>query len=199
MEAHPEENHNCKHQEQGHHAFFGLLRSEGVHNLGLLSFGVTAFNVLEPAAEGIVDGDRNDEGHACHCKREVVGGVSVKAKGHGPFPDLDGCGRGKQGADIDGHVEEGEAGVALCGVLGVVVEVSNHNLEVAFEKTRAEANQEKGRQHGHKGYGAASKGNGKKQVTCKHDHDAGGDHFPEAEFIGHDTSDEGEEVHQHEE
>ena len=57
METHPEEDNHGEHQEEGHHALFGLLRGEGVHYLGLLSLCVTAFNVLEPAAEGVVDGN----------------------------------------------------------------------------------------------------------------------------------------------
>ena len=199
VETHPEEDDHGEYQEEGDHAFFCLLRRKGVHHLGFFTFPVTAFHVLEPAATGVVDGDGDNEGDAGHGKGEVVGGVSVKADGDGPLADLDGGGRGEEGADIDGHVEQGEAGIPLGGKLGLVVEVTYHHLEVAFEQACSEAYQDEGGNHGYQGGGASSQRDGKQQVAQEHDDDAGGDHLPEAEFIGHDTSDEGEEVHQHEE
>ena len=48
---------------------------------------------------------------------------------------------GKQRTDVDGHVEEAERRVALVPVLWRIIEVADHDLQVAFEKSRAASNQ----------------------------------------------------------
>ena len=199
VERHPEEDDDGKDQEQGQHALFGLLGGEGVHNLLLLSLGMAAFDMTEPAPEGIVDGDRDNQGHARHGKGEMVGGIAVEAQSDGPFTNLDGRCRGEKGADVDGHVEERETAVPLGGILGIVVQVTDHHLEVALEQAGAEADQQQGREHAHEGDGAASERNGKEQVAQEHDEDAGRDHLPETEFVGEDTADQREEIDQHQE
>ena len=199
MEGHPEEDHHGEHQEQGHHTFLGLLRGEGIHHLGFAVFLMTAFHVLEPGTESIINGDGDNQGHAGHGEGEMIGRIAVEAQADGPFADSDGGGGGEEGADVDGHIEQGEAAVTLGCVLGFIVQVSHHYLEVALEQAGSEADEHQGRQHTYQRDAAAAQRNGQEQIAQEHNDDAGGDHLAEAEFIGQDTADEREEVHQHEE
>ena len=125
--------------------------------------------------------------------------VAVEAEADGPFTDLDGRGGGEQGADVDGHVEEGETGVALGSVLRVVVQVSHHYLQVSFEESCPESDQEQGGDHADERHGTAAQRDGQQQIAEEHDDDAGGDHLPETELVGQDSADEREKVHQHQE
>ena len=178
------------HQEQGDHPFPGLLRGEGVHDFFLLVLLGAAFHMFEPAAESVVDSDGNNQGNAGYGEGEVVGGVPVEAQADGPFADLDGRGRGEQGADVDGHVEEGESGIALGRKLGLVVKVAHHHLQVSFEESCPESDQEQGGNHADERHGTAAQRDGQQQVAEEHDNDAGGDHFPETELVGQDATHE---------
>ena len=61
-------------------------------------------------AEGVINGNREHERQTGYGKREVVGVIAAEAKtGLSPLLDLNGGCRGKQGTNIDGHVENREA------------------------------------------------------------------------------------------
>ncbi len=49
-----------------------------------------------------------------------------------------------QAAHVDEHIENLEAGVALRGIFGIVIELTHDGLEVALEKTVAEGDEEEG-------------------------------------------------------
>ena len=66
---------------------------------------------------------------------ESVGFESGVLKGYG------GC-RREHGAEVDGHVEDGECGIAACAVADIVVEVAYHHLQVAFEESCAHGDQQ---------------------------------------------------------
>ena len=72
--------------------------------------------------------------------------------------DLNGSRRSKQGTDIDGHIEDGETGVALVGILRIIVEITYHHLEISLEETRTETDQQQGCQHHHKGHRVTTQG-----------------------------------------
>ena len=93
------------------------------------------------------------------------------------------CG-GKQCTDVDGHVEEAERRVALVLVLRSVVEVSDHDLQVAFEKPRAASNQcQRTEHHGLTGH-IRTRRDGQQQVTDEHDEDTERNHLAESVFVG---------------
>ena len=64
-----------------------------------------------------------------------------------PLHNLHGSRRGKQGTDVNGHVEDREARVALSSILRVVVEVAHHDLEVTLEESRTETDEHQCCQH----------------------------------------------------
>ena len=164
MEGHPEENHHSKHQTQGHDALFGLFlrqffasgRTAG-HGLGLL---LAALSMTESAAEQVVDSDREDERGTGYCKREVIGIVARIAQAHlGILLDLDGSRRSKECTDVNGHVEDREARVALVLVLRIVVEVAYHHLQVSLEQAGTEADEQQGAQHDNQCHAVATQRN----------------------------------------
>ena len=90
---------------------FGQLLDSGRSAASRL---LAALHMAEGAAENVVDGDGEDERGAGHGKGEVVGVVDARAEVLlCPLHDLHGCRRSKEGTDVDGHVEDGEARVAL--------------------------------------------------------------------------------------
>ena len=204
MEGHPEEDDHGEHQAEGHDALLGLL----IRQLWLIDSGsglgvillLAALRVAESGAEHVIDGYRQDERRAGHGKGEVIGVVARIAQGRlGILLNPDGCRRGKQGTDIDGHIEEREAGVALRGILRVIIEIAHHHLQVALEQACAQANEHERGQHHHEGQRVAAKGHGQQQIAGKHDEDAHRHHAPKAELVGHDTTNERQKIHQHEE
>ncbi len=96
-------------------------------------------------------------------------------------------------ADVDGHVEDAECAVAFGAVTRVVVEVTYHYLQVAFEKARADADQYEGSDERNQRDGTL-RGNGHEQVAQEHDHDTQRDHLAVSELIGKDTADERHEI-----
>ena len=142
MESHPEEDDHEEHEAEGHDTFLGVFRREFLDLFGGLGALLFTFHVAVELAESVVDNDGNDEGSAGDGEGEMVGSVLAPAHAHTPFFHLDGGGRSEEGADVDGHVEEGEAGVAFLGVFRVVVEVTDHDLEVALEEAGTETDQQ---------------------------------------------------------
>ena len=126
-------------------------------------------------------------------------GLACAEAGLRPFHNLNGGCRGEHRADIDGHIEEAEAAVALVGILGRVVEAAHHDLQVAFEQARAEAHEDKGKSHGDNSHIIAAHGNGEQQVADEHDEDARRHHFAETETVGCDAADDRQEIHEHQE
>ncbi len=97
-----------------------------------------------------------------------------------------GCCGSEHGADVYGHVEEAECGVALGGVLGVVVEIADQDLQVALEQAGTHRYEQQGADHQCKGQAAARKGvgrNGQAQVADEHYADAGDYTFAETDLV----------------
>ena len=76
--------------------------------------------------------------------------------------------RGKQRADIDEHIEQGESCIALLSIAGVVVEVAHHNLQITLEHTCSEADKNQGCSHCRSSHGATTQRNGQKQIAEEH-------------------------------
>ena len=199
MEGHPEEDDHEEHEAEGHDALPGVFRREFLDLFGGLGTLLLAFHVTVELAESVVDDDGDDEGGAGDGEGEVVGGVLAPAHAHAPFLHLDGRGRGEEGADVDGHVEEGEAGVAFLRILGIVVEVTDHDLEVALEEAGAETDQQQRQHHEEQRDRVSAHRDGQEEVAEEHDGDADDHHLAETELVGEDTAHEGEEVHHAEE
>ena len=199
MEGHPEENDHEEHQAECHDAFLGVFRREFLDLFGGFRALLLAFHVAVELAESVVDDDGDDQGGAGDGEGEMVGGILAPAHAHAPFLHLDGCGRGEKGADVDGHVEEAEAGVALVGVFRIVVEVTDHNLQVALEEAGAETDQRQRQHHEEQGGRPSSHRDGQEEIAEEHHGDADHDHLAETEFVGEDASHEREEIHQTEE
>ena len=205
MEGHPEEDHHGEHQAQGNDALLGLLLRElglGGNGGSLVGGGLLAtLGVTERAAESIVDGDGEDERSAGYGKGEVISlaGSGVAQLVLGPLRNHDGCRGCEEGTDVDSHVEDGEASVALVGILRVVVEVTHHHLEVTLEETGAETHEHQSDEHGHEAHGLATQRNGEQQIAQEHDDDTDGHHLSESELVGHDTAKNRQEVDEHQE
>ena len=107
------------------------------------------------------------------------------------------CGRrSKEGADVDGHVEDGEGRIALRLELGVVVEVTHHYLQVAFEQARAHAHHEQRQRHDPHGHDAATRRDGEQQIAEEHNDNARRHTFSKTDLIGHDAAHKGQEINQ---
>ena len=199
MEGHPEEDDHGKYEAECHDALLGFFLAEFFYGSGIGSLGIlllAALGVTECATEQVIDSDRQNERGASHSKREVVGIVAAIAqRGLGILLDLDSGSRCKQGTYVDGHIEDGEACIALVGILRGIVEIAHHYLQVALEETRAEAYEQQGAQHDDEGKRVATQRNAEQQIACKHDDDARGDHLAKAELIGQHATNEGEEIH----
>ena len=106
------------------------------------------------------------------------------------------CRGGKHGANVDGHVKQGEGAVSLGRVLGVVVKVAHQHLQVALEQTRSNRNQEQGPQHEGDAQGVGTGGNGQGQIPGEHDADTGDHALAVANFIGKDTAHHRHEINE---
>ena len=197
MESHPEEDNNCKDEAKCHDALFGFFLRELFYrsSIGSSSLLRTTLCMTEGRTENVIDGDRQDERSASYCKREVVGVVrAIAQRGLCILLNLNGSGRCKQGTDVDGHVENRETRVALVLILRVVVEVAHHDLQVALKQTCTKADEQQSCQHDYQSNGVATQGYREQEIACKHNHNTRSHHATEAELIGHDTTDEREEI-----
>ena len=105
--------------------------------------------VLERAVEALV----RQGGDVGLVDETGLGQVAVRQRGRRR--------RGEHGAEVDGHVEQGEAGVPLGAVFGIVVQVAGHDLEVALEQARAHGDEEQGADHHGEGEAAVGEGVGR--------------------------------------
>ena len=154
MECHPEENDYGEHKNECHHARLGLLRRELLLflEIGGCRLLLVAFHVAEGRSEAVVDGDAQDERGTCHGKGKVIRvGVADAETCLRPFHDFHGCRRSKEGADVDGHVENGKCRVALVLQLRRIVEIAHHHLQVTLEQARAETDKQQGGNHAYHG------------------------------------------------
>lgn len=98
-------------------------------------------------------------------------------------------------ADVDGHVEQRESRVPLRRVLGVVVEVADHHLQVALEQAGTHRDEEQGAEHGYLAHYVSSGRNRQAEIAREHNDDTGNNHLAVAELVGEDTSDERHEIY----
>ena len=126
----------------------------------------------DPGSQALQAGDGGAFGHAAvekgvaHGRQAAVVGEALGAQ----EPVADGVGRegGEEGADVDAHVEDHEGRVAQLGILRVIVELSDHGLQVALEQAVAEGDDEEADQ----GDGQRHARNGDDGVAGEHDEDA---------------------------
>ena len=203
MESHPEKDHHSKHQTQCHDALLGLLLRQlrlragiSLHSILLLA----ALGMTEGITEDVINGDGKNQRSTGHGKREVIGVVAGIAQCClGILLDPDGSRRSKECTDVDGHIEDGEASIALVLILRVIIQVTHHHLEVTLEESSSKADEQESCQHDDQCKTIASQGHRQQQITCKHDDDTCGHHLAKAELVGHNTTDQREEIHQHQE
>ena len=204
MESHPEEDNHRKDEAQCHDALLGFFLRQffdcsctAVHTTVLLG---TALSMTESGAENVVDGNGDNQRSTGHSKGEVVGIIRrVAQRCLSILLNLDGSRWCKEGTNIDSHVEDREARVALVGILRVVVEVAHHYLQVTLEQTRTETDEQQGSQHYNECKAVASQRNTEQQIASKHNDDTRGHHLAETELVGQHAAKQGEEVDEHEE
>ena len=150
MEGHPEEDNDCEHETERHDALFGFFLRQFLNRSLILctSLLLTTFRMTECRAEQIVDGNRKNQRSTSDSKREMVGIVGrIAQRCLGILLNLNSCSRSKQSTDIDSHIENREARVALVLVLRIIIKIANHHLQVAFEKTCTKTDKQQGAQH----------------------------------------------------
>ena len=108
-------------------------------------------------------------------------------------------GRSEHRADVDGHIEQREGGIALGGILRVVVEIAHQHLQVALEQARADGDQRQGADHQHDAEGVGRSRDGQAHVAGEHDGDTGHDALAVADLVGQHAAHDGHEVHRREE
>ena len=111
-----------------------------------------------------------------------------------PFHDFDRSRRGKHRTDVDGHVEQTETGVTFVSISRVVVQVADHHLQVSFEETGTDGDQQQRTTHCDDSATVSAQGQGEEQVTEEHDCDPDGYHFAVAQFVSGDTAEQRHEV-----
>ena len=200
VECHPEEDDHGKHQAECHDALGLVLLGEFLLARGgsLSGSRLAALGVAEGGAETIVNEDGEHQRSAGHAKGEVVTVGHAHAQVFlGVFHDFHGCRGSKQCANVDGHVEQRESRVALVGDGGVVVEITHHHLQVALEQACSQAHQSQGEEHEGIAAHAGARGNGKGQITHKHDEDTRGHHLAIAKLVGEHAAKQRQEVDHH--
>ena len=103
-------------------------------------------------------------------------------------------GRGEHGADVDGHIEQREGGIALRGILRVVIEVAHQDLEVTLEQAGADGNKGEGADHQGDAERVGGGRDGEAQVTGEHHRDTGHDALAVADLVGEPAADHRHEV-----
>ena len=156
--------------------------------------------MTEGAACGEVDQDGDDERDASDSKGKVITVCLFETERLlGVVHNFDGSSGSKECTDVDGHIEERESRVALACHFGRSVEITDHHLEVAFEKACADADECKCTNHGTNGSTTIAEGYSQKHVTKEHDADADFHHFAISKFVGKDAANKWQEVNEHQE
>ena len=198
MEGHPEEEDYREDQAERHNAFLGLLRRQFLHFLitALRHLFGGVLHMLEPGTASVVDSYTDDERSASHHEGEVITVVDIVAQtvlcpGH----DLDRSGRREHGTDVDCHVEEREGSVTAVSVLGIVVQIADHDLQVAFEQTRTERDEKQCQEHDSHRKTAATQGYSQADVAEEHDEDTDGDALAVTDFVSNPTAYQRQKIH----
>ena len=201
VECHPEEDYNGKYEDQCYDASLSLGRSEVILNLCSSSLvALATLNVTEPSTASVVDNHRHDQRCASHCKREVVSIVACEAEILlCPILDSHSSSRCEQCADVDSHVEQRECRVTLRRVLRVVVEITNHNLQVTLEEACTYCDEEQCTNHCNHSQGIATERQREEEVSEEHNRDTDGNHLTITKLIGQDTTEERHEIYKTEE
>ena len=138
MESHPEEDNHSEYQTEANDALLGLSRAHLLNFLRLLAtlFLVRSQHLLISLLTQEVNQDGNDDRHTSHRKSEMIrvclGVTEIILR---PSHDGGCCRRSKQGTNVDSHIEERKARVAMLRILRIIVEVADHHLEVTFKET----------------------------------------------------------------
>ena len=205
VECHPEEDDHGENEAERNdasprvgrrkfHSFFFCLVFFGGIGFFLLSFDVT-----EGRARCKIDKHRDDQRNTGHGKSEVVAIGLGETDVLGVLHDFHSRARSEERTDINGHVENGEGRVSLTGQFRTFVQVAHHDLEISFEKSRSHTNQCQCTDDGDHSRCTVAQGEGQQKVAQEHDRDADRHHATVTEFIGENTSDEGEEINEHQE
>jgi len=113
--------------------------------------------------------------------------------------ELHGSRRSEERTDVDGHIEDRETVVTLGSIAGIVIELTDHHLQVALEERRADRDQQQGGSHHRDSSHAIAGGHGEEQIADEHDEDAKRHTAPEADLVSHGTADDRQEIDEHEE
>ena len=202
VESHPEENHHSKHQAKCDDTFFRLSGRQFFlvrFSLGFYLFLVSEHLCVSGSAQ-VVNSHRDDQRKASHTESIVVrlchAGTHVLLC---PVHDSHSGRGGKEGTNVDGHIEDRECRVALSLILGVIVKVTHHNLQVTLEQARTERYQRQCAQHTSVSNSARTGRNCQQHIAQEHNYDTQRYHLAVTEFIGQNTADKGQEVHEHQE
>src|SRR5574344_1530889 len=127
----------------------------------------------------------------------AVVGESVHA--HNPVGKFDGSCRGKKGADVDGHRENGETCITPFLIRSFVVEIADENLQISFKHTGSAGNEQQGKTHNDNAGHSFESRQGHEHITEKHDKDAGFNQLAVTESVGCNATEKGREVCKHQE
>ena len=108
-------------------------------------------------------------------------------------------GRSEHRADVDGHIEQREGGIALGGILRVIVEIAHQHLQIALEQARADGDERQGTDHQGDAEGVGRGRDGKAYVAGEHDGDTGHDALAVADLVGQPAAHDGHEIHRRKE
>ena len=156
--------------------------------------------MLESATESIINSHRNDQRNTSYCKRIVIRVIlSNPPSLLGIVHHCDSRSRSKQGTDVDGHIENTESRVTLGSIFGVIIQITNHNLQITFKQSGSAADHQQSGKHGNHTHSSGSHRKRQKHISGKHGNDTDGNHLSITELIGKNTSNKREEINQSQE
>ena len=203
MECHPEEDNHSKDETEANDALLRVVLGRNFCFLCLFldsSLLRCANHVSKGTFAQIVDKDRGNHAHAGHGKGKVIGiGLAVTERRLCPVHNSNGCRGCKQSADVDGHIEEGEARVALVGKLRIVIEVAHHDLQVALEETCSKRDKQEACTHCDNGWSCFAQRHRQDEVTDEHYHNAQHDHLAIAILVGKHATKQGQQIYDEQE
>ena len=203
MECHPEEDDDSKDETEANDALLRVVLGRNFCFLCLFldsNLLCCTNHMSERALAQIIDKDRGNHADTSNSKGKVIGvSLAVTERRLCPVHDGNGCRRSKQSANVDGHVEEREARVALVGKLRIVIEVAHHDLQVALEEACSKRHEQKACTHCDDGWCCLAQRHRQDEVTDEHDHNAQHDHLAVAVLVGKHATKQRQQIHNEQE
>ena len=113
--------------------------------------------------------------------------------------DGGGGGRSEHRTDVDGHIEQAERAVPFGCVPWIIVKVADQNLEIAFEQSRSDGDQQERAEHHDDSKAVGGGRNRKHKVPEEHHADARHDAFSESDFVREPSSHDRHKIDRREE